>query len=232
MAERSAREQVAQERLGQSRPVISKDRSRYIFYANTVEVLASASPRVLNRPHMRTALVEIPEGGAEGVLVSQGGVDGGFSFYLQSRRLRYSYNYVTDQHFTIDGDTDVPSGRHALSMEFNPTGAPDLSVGKGAPGTVRLFIDGEAAGHGELPVTIPIMMGLAAGVSVGADVGAPVTERTPRRSGSPAPYSGSFTTCPVKASSTSRPRFKRRSPTSESGRPATLPALHPKWTTI
>jgi arylsulfatase len=46
--------------------------------------------------------------------------------------------------------------------------------GKGAPGTITLFIDGKPVGNGELPVTIPLTMGLSAGVCVGADNGSPV----------------------------------------------------------
>jgi arylsulfatase len=109
--------------------------------------------------------------------VSQGGVDGGFSFYVKDGRLHYSYNYVADQYFDIEGDTDVPTGRHALSFEFVPTGEAAPREGKGTPGDLKLFIDGQPAGEGSLPVTIPLAMGLAAGVSVGADVGAPVTDR-------------------------------------------------------
>jgi arylsulfatase len=118
--------------------------------------------------------VEIPDGGADGVLVSQGGVDGGFSFYVRDGRLRYGYNYVADQRFDITSDVDVPTGRHALSMEFAPTGPPSPREGKGAPGTVTLFVDGQPVGSGELPVTVPIMLGLSSGVSIGADAGAPV----------------------------------------------------------
>jgi hypothetical protein len=120
--------------------------------------------------------VEVPEDGAEGVLVSQGGVDGGFTFFVQGGKLRYAYNYVADQHFQIVSDSDVPTGRHALSFEFEPTGEPEPLKGRGAPGKATLFVDGQPVGDGELPVTIPLALGLAAGISVGADAGAPVTD--------------------------------------------------------
>jgi hypothetical protein len=78
-----------QQRLAEERPVIAADRTRYAYYPGTQEVAQNAAPRVLNRPHSVHAGVEIPDGGAEGVLVSQGGVDGGFSFFVQDGRLRY-----------------------------------------------------------------------------------------------------------------------------------------------
>jgi hypothetical protein len=123
-----------------------------------------------------TALVDIPEDGAEGVLVSQGGVDGGFTFFVQDGKLCYGYNYVAEQRFSIVSDEEVPAGRHALSFEFEPTREPEPLKGKGAPGKLKLFVDGAPIGEGELPITIPLAMGLAAGVAVGADAGAPVSE--------------------------------------------------------
>jgi arylsulfatase A-like enzyme len=165
-----------QQRFADERPVIAVDRTRYTYYPGTQEVPPNATPRILNRPHTITALVEVPEDGAEGVLVSQGGVDGGFTFFLQGGKLCYAYNYVADQYFQIVSDLDVPSGRHALSFEFEPTAEPEPLKGKGAPGKATLFVDGQPIGEGELPVTIPLALGLAAGISVGADAGAPVTE--------------------------------------------------------
>jgi hypothetical protein len=108
--------------------------------------------------------------------VSQGGVDGGFSLYVQDGRLRYTYNYVADQIFHVVSDSDMPAGRHALSFEFEPTAPPEPLKGKGAPGHAKLFVDGQPVGSGHLPVTIPLTMGLASGITIGADGGAPVTD--------------------------------------------------------
>jgi arylsulfatase len=165
-----------QQRLAEERPQIAVDRSRYVYYPGTQEVAAGSAPRILNRPHTITALVEVPEGGAEGVLVSQGGVDGGFSLFVQGGKLRYTYNYVAQQRFRVVSTAAVPAGRHALSFEFQPTGPAAPLQGKGTPGTAKLFVDGVPAGEGELPVTIPLALGLASGISVGADAGAPVTD--------------------------------------------------------
>jgi arylsulfatase A-like enzyme len=164
------------QRLGEPRPTIAPDRTRYTYFPGTQEVPSTATPRILNRPHTITALVDIPDEGAEGVLVSQGGVDGGFTFYLEGGRLHYVYNYVAADYFHVTGTKDVPAGKHALSFEFEPTGKAEPMKGIGTPGDAKLFIDGEPAGEGVLPVTIPNVMGLASGVSIGADSGAPVTQ--------------------------------------------------------
>jgi arylsulfatase len=177
-----------QQRLAEQRPVIAKDRDRYVYYPGTQEVPANSAPRILNRPHTITALVEIPKGGAEGVLVSQGGVDGGFTFFVKDRKLRYTYNYVAERRFEVVSETDVPTGRHALSFEFEPTGKAEPLKGKGTPGIAKLFVDGKPVGEGKLPVTIPLAMGLAAGVNVGSDGGAPVTDEYEP----PFPFSGTI----------------------------------------
>jgi arylsulfatase len=163
-----------QQRFAEERPTVARPRNQYTFYPGTQEVASSAAPRTLNRQHSVHARVVIPEGGAEGVLVSQGGIDGGFSFFIKDGKLTYVYNYVADRRFRIVSDTAVPAGEHILSFEFEPTGEPEPLKGKGAPGTIKLFVDGEQVGEGELPVTIPLLMGLSAGVSVGSDAGAPV----------------------------------------------------------
>jgi arylsulfatase A-like enzyme len=165
-----------QQRLAEERPQIATDRTRYTYYPSTQEVPANAAPRILNRPHTVTALVNISDGGGEGVLVSQGGIDGGFTFFVQSGKLCYSYNYVAERRFNIVSDQDVPTGRHALSFEFEPTGKAEPLKGLGTPGTLKLLADGKLIGEGELPVTIPLALGLASGVAVGSDAGAPVTD--------------------------------------------------------
>jgi arylsulfatase len=163
-----------QQRFAEERPSVARPRNQYTFHPGTQEVAASAAPRLLNRPHTVHARVVIPEGGAEGVLVSQGGIDGGFSFFVKDGKLTYVYNYVADRRFRIVSDTAVPEGEHILSFEFEPTGPAEPLKGKGTPGTIKLFVDGEQVGEGELPVTIPLLMGLSSGVSVGSDGGAPV----------------------------------------------------------
>ena len=100
----------------------------------------------LNRPHSITADVEIPEGGAEGVLLSHGGNDGGFSFYMQGGKLHYAYNYVADTHYHFESKETVPEGRHKLRYEFEPTGKPDVAKGLGAPGTCAALHRRQAGG--------------------------------------------------------------------------------------
>ena len=168
------------QRIAEDRPQIAVNRTRYVLYPHTQAVPASAAPKILNRPFSITAEVDMPKGGAEGVLLSMGGNDGGISFYVQAGKLCYVHNYVALSHTYVKSKKGIPTGRHFLSMEFEPTGKPDIPNGKGTPGIVKLLVDGVEVGRGNIPVTSPIRLGQGAAMLVGADAGAPVTpEYTP-----------------------------------------------------
>ena len=75
-------------RLLVERPLLAAPRDRYVYFPDTQSVPYFAAPKVLNRPHSITADVEIPDGGAEGVLLCQGAVPGGYSLFMQGRQAR------------------------------------------------------------------------------------------------------------------------------------------------
>jgi arylsulfatase A-like enzyme len=156
------------------RPQLTAGRDSYTFYPHTQSVPWNAGPRLLNRTHSITAEVDVPPGGAEGVLLSFGGTDAGCCLYLKDGRLQYVQNYVARDYLHVDSKEAVPEGRHSLRFEFEVTGPPDIAVGKGTPGRAQLYIDGRLVGEADFPYTVPLAMGLTGGWSVGADPGAPV----------------------------------------------------------
>jgi arylsulfatase A-like enzyme len=164
---------TAQQRMAVERPQTSRPRTRFVYYPNLAMVPAFASPPSLNRPHSIEADVDIPEGGAEGVLLAQGGAAGGFCFYVKDGRLHYAHNYARRDIFEVSSTEPVPEGRHSLRFEFEPTGKPDLAAGKGAPGRLQLYIDGNLVGELDVSHTTPIFYELE-GLSCGYDGGAPV----------------------------------------------------------
>lgn len=161
-------------RFADERPQIAVNRSSYTFYPHTQTVPSNSTVRVLNRPHSITADVEIPEGGAQGVLLSQGGNDGGFVFYVQNGKLHWAHNYLAKGYYHVESAQSLPTGRHKLRFEFEVTGKPDIAKGRGTPGSAQLYVDGKLVGNAEVPVTIPLAMGLTGGITCGADPGAPV----------------------------------------------------------
>ncbi len=161
-------------RMVGDKPLIALPRDRYTYLPNTQSVPNFAAPKVLNRPHSITADVEIPESGAEGVLLSQGTAAGGYTFFIKDGKLRYVHNYVGRQLLGVESEDGVPAGKHELRFEFEPTGPPDMPNGKGAPGRLQLYIDGTMVGDADAALTTPFMFNPGA-LTCGANPGSPVS---------------------------------------------------------
>jgi arylsulfatase len=164
-------------RFMEERPQLTRARKKYTYFPHTSAVPEKVCAAVLNRPHSITARVEIPKGGAEGVIVAMGSGSGGYALVMHDRKLHYIYNYVAAQEFVISSDHEVPEGSVEVRFEYEPTGKPDIKNGKGAPGKVELFFNRKTAGKGNLPVTIPLAFGLGGGLVVGRSTGFPVSPR-------------------------------------------------------
>ena len=161
-------------RLLVERPLLAAPRDRYVYFPDTQSVPYFAGPKTLNRPHTITADVEIPKGGAEGVLLCQGAVPGGYSFFVQGGKLVYVHNYVGRDYFKVESETTLPEGRHKLRFEFEPTGDLNLLEGKGAPGRFQLYVDGALVGETDVPYTTPMILNPGA-LTCGANPGSSVT---------------------------------------------------------
>ena len=164
----------ALDRLLVERPLLAAPRDRYVFFPGTQSVPYFAGPKTLNRPHAITADVEIPKVGAEGVLLSQGAVPGGYSFFVQGNKLVYVHNYVGRDYFKVESEATLPEGRHKLRFEFEPTGDLNLLEGKGAPGRFQLYVDGALVGETDVPYTTPMILNPGA-LTCGANPGSSVT---------------------------------------------------------
>ncbi|QNE36433.1 arylsulfatase [Leifsonia shinshuensis] len=127
-----------------------------------------------NRSHSVTAEVVIPDGGAEGVILGQGGLTGGWVLYLKEGALAYAYNFVGYQVTRIAGGEPVPPGEHQLRMEFAYDGG---GVGKG--GTVTLFVDGAETASGRVERTHITSFNLDETNDVGRDTGSRVVTDYP-----------------------------------------------------
>jgi hypothetical protein len=175
------------QRMIAEKPQAAAARDSYRFIPGTQSMPFFAGPRVLNRPHSISATVEIPEGGAEGVLLSQGSAAGGYALYMKDGALHYVHNYVSRSFHGVSSPEPVPAGAHELRFEFEPTGEPDLAKGRGAPGRLQLYVDGALVAEGEAPVTIPFAINPGA-LTCGLNPGSPVTPDY----ASPFPFTGTL----------------------------------------
>ena len=147
------------------------------FYPNGAPVPFAAAPKLYNRPFSITADTVIPDGGAEGVLLAQGGNTGGYSFFVKDQRLHFVYNYLGRDVFTVTSDADVPTGDVSLRYEFEPTGEPDFAVGKGTPARGELYIGKSLVGVVDMPHSVPMIFGTE-GLTCGRDAGSRVAPDT------------------------------------------------------
>jgi arylsulfatase len=162
------------QRFATERPRLTRSRSQYTFYPNLSVVPIGSTPAVFNRPHSITAEVEIPAGGAEGVLLAQGGVAGGYVLYVRDNKLHYLHNYLGLKEYQVTSTVDVPEGPATLRYEFEPTSPPQIREGKGAGGRAQLYINGKLVGSAEFPTTVPLLFGIE-GLSCGYDFGEAVS---------------------------------------------------------
>jgi arylsulfatase len=122
-----------------------------------------------NKSHAISAQIEVPDRGAEGVILSQGGAFGGFALYLHEGRPAYCYNLFGLQRFKVYGDAPVPPGEHQVRMEFAYDGG---GLAKG--GSVTLYLDGAKAGEGRVEGTVPLIFSTDETTDVGSDSATPV----------------------------------------------------------
>jgi len=159
------------------RPTLAKGTSQ-MLYGGMSRLSENAVINVKNKSHSVTAEVVIPDGGGHGVVVAQGGAFGGWALYLVDGALRYCYNFLGLQRFTVAGTASVPSGTHKVRAEFAYDGG---GLGKG--GTVTLYVDGTAAGDGRVEATVPMLFSADETTDLGEDTASPVSDDyTPQQS--------------------------------------------------
>ena len=124
-----------------------------------------------NKSHAITADIAVPDEGAKGVIISQGGAFGGFALYALDGKPAYCYNLFGLQRFKIYGEETMPEGDHQVRMEFKYDGG---GLGKG--GDVTLFLDGKKVGEGRVDNTVPMLFSADETTDVGYDSGTPVTD--------------------------------------------------------
>jgi arylsulfatase len=148
------------ERLLARRPRIFEPRDVYT-YNSRLRLPRAGSPLVRNRSHTITAEIDVPAGGAEGAIISDGGVDGGYSLCVMDGRLHYVSNFLGRTHSVASSPQALSPGPHTVVVEFERTGQ--------HAGRARLLIDGEAAAETAVPRTNPVAFAVAEGLEVGSD---------------------------------------------------------------
>jgi arylsulfatase len=153
------------------RPSLAGDRKTFTYYPGQIGLSNEAAPRILNKSWTLTADVEVPDGGAEGMIVTHGGLVGGYGLYVREGKPTFVYNYLELDRPTVTGKAALPKGKVKLVVDFRYEGKGE-ERGKGA--TVTMTVNGEKVAEGHLERTIPLQISLGEGMDIGMDVGSPV----------------------------------------------------------
>ena len=152
------------------RPVLVKGSAQLLF-GGMERLSEHAVINIKNKSHAVTAEIEVPEGGADGVIISQGGAFAGWSLYVKNGKPKYCYNLFGVRHFYVEGETEIQPGTHQVRIEFDYDGG---GLGKG--GTVSLYLDGDKTGEGRVEGTVPMMFSGDETCDVGSDTASPVSD--------------------------------------------------------
>jgi arylsulfatase A-like enzyme len=152
------------------RPTLIQGKSQLLF-GGMKRLTENSIVVVKNKSHAVSAQIVVPDGGAEGVIIAQGGSFGGWVLYAKDGRPVYCYNLAGLSRTKIEGDAAIPAGEHQVRMEFTYDGG---GLAKG--GDVALFVDGEKSGEGRLEATIPMIFSGDETADVGCDSATPVSD--------------------------------------------------------
>ncbi|MGZ7034374.1 MAG: arylsulfatase [Ilumatobacteraceae bacterium] len=150
------------------RPQLIRGERQLLF--DGMRVSEACVLNIKNKSHSVTANVVVPDSGASGVIITQGGGVGGWALYAHDRKLKYCYNFFGIEHLVVTADKAIPAGEHQVRMEFAYDGG---GLAKG--GTVTLYYDGEAVGSGRVERTIPMGFSADEACDVGRDTGSPAS---------------------------------------------------------
>jgi len=169
-------------RLVVPRPSITAGRNVFTFAGEFTGTPNGVAPSILNASYNFKAEVEVPQGGAEGVIVTQGGRFGGYGFYVLEGKPVFLWNMVGLQHIRWEGDEVLTPGKHTLEFDFKYDGlgmgtlAFNNMSGIGRSGTGVLKVDGKDVANQKMEHTIPLILQWDENFDVGADTGTPVND--------------------------------------------------------
>jgi arylsulfatase len=159
-------------RLLAPRPSATAGRNAFTYSGEMSGLPDSDAPSILNKSYTITADVEIPQGGAEGMLATLGGRFGGYGLYLLKGKPVFLYNFLDLERFRWEGQQALAPGKHTLVFDFKYDGP---GFGKGGTGVLR--VDDKDVATRKVPHTIPFIMAIDETFDVGVDTRTPVDDK-------------------------------------------------------
>ena len=151
------------------KPSLAAGRKTFVYETPLAALPEAAAPDLKNKSFTITAEAEIPAGGADGMIFTQGGFTGGWGFYIQQGKLVGLHNHVALERYRVVSTEPVPTGKVTLAMDFKYDGD-----GTAKGGTITLLANGRKIGEGRVEKTTPFKYALAEGQDIGEDTGSPI----------------------------------------------------------
>jgi arylsulfatase len=170
-------------RLVTPRPSLSAGRNVFTYSGEMTGTPNGDAPSILNASYNFKAEVEVPQGGGDGMIVTQGGRFGGYGFYVLKGKPVFTWNLVDLKRVKWQGPETLSPGKHTLEFDFkyNGLGMGTLAFnnmsGIGQGGTGVLKVDGKAVATQAMEHTLPLILQWDENFDVGAGTGTPVDDQ-------------------------------------------------------
>jgi len=162
-------------RIVAPRPNITAGRTEFVYTHPMVGLPQGDSPFLLNSSYSITADIEVPEGGAEGMILTSGGRFAGYGFYLLKGKPVFLWNLIDLKRVKWEGPEALTPGKHTLEFDFKYDGlgtgtlAFNNMSGLGRSGTGTLKVDGKEVQSITLPHTLPMILQWDESFDIGSD---------------------------------------------------------------
>jgi len=162
-------------RIVAPRPNITAGRSEFVYTKRMVGLPQGDSPMLLNTSFTITADIEIPQGGAEGMILTSGGRFAGYGFYLLKGKPVFLWNLIDLKRVKWEGPEALTPGRHIIEFDFKYDGlgpgtlAFNNMSGLGRSGTGTLKVDGKEVASQKMDRTLPMILQWDESFDIGSD---------------------------------------------------------------
>jgi len=155
-----------------ARPSATAGQTVFTYTGVNAGLPSGNTPSIFGRSYSITADVEVPQGGGDGMIVTEGGGQGGYGLYLLKGKPVFDYNFLTLQHFRWEGEQTLSAGKHMIGFDFTYDGP---GVAKGGSGVLK--VDGQVVATNKIPHTVAFLWPRDETFDVGIDTRTSVQQK-------------------------------------------------------
>ncbi|MGR9371401.1 arylsulfatase [Rhizobium leguminosarum] len=170
-------------RLASPRPSVTAGRNLFTYKQPVTGLPESVAPNLLNTSYTITADIDVPQGGGDGAIVSQGGRFGGYGMYLLKGKPVVTWNLLGLDRIRWEGPVALSPGKHTVEFDFKYDGLGFATLafnnlsGIGRGGTGTLTVDGKTVATQAIQRTVPLILPVDETFDIGSKTGTPIDDR-------------------------------------------------------